>query len=54
MLTKEEIRERLHRAGLTCIEHSYFGGTDPMNRMIGRFASHRRARNMHIVAARRA
>lgn len=52
MLTEEGIRDRLQAAGLRCVEHSYFGGADPLNRLLARVVSPRRASNMHIVAAR--
>jgi len=53
MVTADEIRDRVERAGLRFVETSYFGGADRLNRLLRPFVGTRRASNMLIVAARR-
>jgi 2-polyprenyl-3-methyl-5-hydroxy-6-metoxy-1,4-benzoquinol methylase len=49
----EEIRSALETAGLTYLEHAYFGGADRLNRLLGLLLPPRFANNMIIVAARK-
>ena len=49
----EEIRSAVEAAGLTYLEHTYFGGADRLNRFLGMALPSRFANNMIIVAARK-
>jgi len=49
----KDIRVALGSAGLTYLEHAYFGRADRLNRFLGHFLPPRLSSNMIIVAARR-
>jgi hypothetical protein len=52
-MTVTEIKTALAAAGLTYLEHAYFGRADRVNRFLGHLLAPRLASNMIIVAARR-
>ena len=52
-MTVTQIQAALAAAGLTYLEHAYFGRADRLNRLLGHFLPPRVASNMIIVAARR-
>lgn len=52
-MTLDELRAMVGAAGLTYLEHAYFGGADRLNRLLGRCVSPRFASNMIIVAVQR-
>jgi 2-polyprenyl-3-methyl-5-hydroxy-6-metoxy-1,4-benzoquinol methylase len=52
-MTAEELAAATRAAGLTFLEHAYFGGADRLNGFLGAFLPQRYASNMIIVAARR-
>jgi predicted TPR repeat methyltransferase len=52
-MTAQELQAAVSAAGLTYLEHSYFGAADRLNRLLGQIVEPRLASNMIIVAARR-
>ena len=52
-MTAAEIQTDLKTAGLTYVEHAYFGGADRLNRLFGLFLPQPRCSNMIIVVARK-
>jgi len=52
-MTAEELKAAVSAAGLTYLEHTYFGGADRLNRWLGRALAPKYSNNMILMAARR-